>query len=264
MKFFVLICSISINLAFANSEIVAADNEATIENEESTTIEKDLLNTSKPWSLRVGYKNQTWKNDDNEYNMESLHGDGVNINFGHMFDLGSQFTATPAIDGSYVTQDKKDYQVLFEDSTSGKVYNYEIGLSQRVSYNIPSGSVVIRPFFEGSAHIGKHNISDITYQNVYYDPEFDEIYDRTGTFEGSVNYRNYGISLGVEVMLENGIVPFFKYQISKTKFSRFKAQTKSDLIINDDAAYSYSEDLDLEFIDSVTENSLIAGLGLNF
>lgn len=132
---------------------------------------------------------------------DTIEGVGLNTSLGKIFYLGENFTTTSLLTGNLLSLE-------IDDSSNTSYISYNIGIGQRVGYRIRAGGMIIKPFFEAEVLSGR-----------LYD-SFTETYNGNRTEASiSMNYLQYGGSVGTQFILGNGIIPFIKYKVAKTVFS---------------------------------------------
>ncbi len=164
-----------------------------------TTIEnissKELI-TNKSLEVSLGYTRNELSYDGETDKIDS---NGIALSFGKIFNLSNNITTTSSISGGLALFSSDE----LDENESAKMY--ELGISQRLAYNIKSGNVIIKPFLEagilGGRLILKETIGPMQHT-------------------AAINNIRYGGALGIQVVLPNGLTPFVKYHISKFWFAR--------------------------------------------
>jgi opacity protein-like surface antigen len=202
---------------------------------------KKATSLEKSYDLSVGVTKRDLKDNDND----GVDGYGVSANAGKIFNLGSGISTTTSLTTSILTLDLKH----IDSSDDFDATTYEVGLSQKLSYNIESSSLSIRPFIEAGYSIGKYQAKSSVNETGF-----------SGNAELDINYSKYGGAAGVQLALSNGLTPFIKYNISKFIFSN-KGELSSNI---NGTSSSESVSFGSTSERTLDSNTLTVGLGYMF
>ncbi|MDO9181148.1 MAG: hypothetical protein Q7U04_02005 [Bacteriovorax sp.] len=170
-------------------------------------------------------------------------GEGVGLRVGKNFNLTYNLNMTTSLLGNFASLrsdiDSGINKTVFFDSEIA-----EYGISQRLSYDLNSSNTIFRPFLE--AQISRGNMST---DLVGFD-----------SYSQDAKYTKYGAAIGFQIVLENNIVPFAIYDVSKSKaYSITHTEgLSSSSLFNTNTTFVHQE------IRTVTSRTLIIGLGFLF
>lgn len=170
-----------------------------------------------------------------------INGQGVGVRIGKSFNLSADINTNTSLVGSALAfkNEKED----IADGSIIKTNSIELGLAQRLSYDINSTGTIFRPFIEAGVSRGKYT---------------QKISDGADYFNGEVNYNKYGGTVGMQIVFDNNIVPFIMYDYSKVKFdNKIRIEDRVDGV-------SFSGDVPLETSNGNKANSNTLTLGIGF
>jgi len=151
-----------------------------------------------PLLVELGYSSSSFSSEDSD---GKLSGRGINLGLGKQIRLSDYFSTTSSVNFQYISFNKysekgQTNKIEGENSITTK----DLSFSQTVDlhFETPSG-IVISPFLGANVGYGIFKL------------ESEIKFDR--------NYLTYGPQLGVNVILNNDLVPYLKYDISKLKLS---------------------------------------------
>lgn len=184
-------------------------NHASIDEKSTTTLYKNHREI--PYSAPIAAKHfeiginggSVVQDEDGE---STIYTSGLYI--GCLYHFNDVIAGATGILGKYYTPEK----IEEETYSDGNIVRYdmkmkEIGISQKFSYNInPYDSVVVSPFVEGLAAIGK----------ITAEYEEKNIYDSSYGLKGTGEFDSYRFGGTVGIQLNIGyFAPYIKYEISE-------------------------------------------------
>ncbi|MCF8060094.1 MAG: hypothetical protein K9K67_12405 [Bacteriovoracaceae bacterium] len=161
------------------------------------------------WELNLGIGAQTFEVDGDSDNSSSNR---IEVNMGRMFRLSENITTTTLVNASLTSIGQSDLdKANADDSNIGINIDSsrftDIGLAQKFSYEINSNLGKFKPFIQGHYSTGTWT-TNITATGL------------SGEVDMKMDYKRYGATAGVELVLAGGIVPFVKYTIDEYDFDR--------------------------------------------
>ncbi|MDO9181147.1 MAG: hypothetical protein Q7U04_02000 [Bacteriovorax sp.] len=226
--------------AQAHAEVQKNSENARAWNEEVIKEYSNNRANSRSIEFSAGYVSNRMKDDTSE----EIKTSGVGLRLGKSFSLTNELKTTTSLIGSYSTL--KPNQNL--GSLNGNFT--EIGLSQRLSLDLGSSGTIVRPFIEGGASRGKFSLND-----NYSDEELSTVSTKV---DG--NYNKFSGALGVQLVLDNNIVPFIMYDYSKLKLD---SKVKGSVKVNGETITLNPSDFDIGS-QKLTSHTLTVGIGFLF
>lgn len=203
-------------------------------------VSEDQSSTQKSYDISIGYIFDNLKfNDGSE-----LEGNGFGINAGKIFDLGKGLSTTTSVLASSSSLDENGMEI-----ENGSNNINDIGLSQKLTYNIERNGVIFKPFIEAGLTRGNLNVERNFDQDSF-----------SGSVEADFGYGRYTAALGVQFAFPNGYTPFIKYSISKLYFDS-TAEVKNNLNGQSRTEEILLDDSDNQKLDT---NTLTVGIGYLF
>jgi hypothetical protein len=193
----ILLASLMLSSAF--SVMAQTNTEGSLDGTNTSERKTDLQVSMQTQDLRLRYTsiNEEYK----------LNGAGLNVALGYRFLTNSVLDLTSYGTLSFSGYDGDDFRDEL-DKKEGANYelgSFDLGLAQKLGYNINLGSVTLTPFLQAGLAYGA--------LSVKYDNPTDRYKSETGA-----PYTKVSLATGLSLAIGN-IVPFIKYEYTKMNFS---------------------------------------------
>ncbi len=213
---------------------------------EVSTSRREVKNTdrsnSKTLNLSLGLISDTLESDDGS----SLDSSGISLRAGRIFSLGGGVSTITSIVGSFSTVDEDALESTVAENYEADLY--DIGISQRLSYDVELNGVTLKPFIGASYSAGVLSL----------ETTLSESNGDNGNLEANINYRKLGGEIGIQAAFANGLTPFLSYSVSSLSFSNNADITGN---INGQNIDINSTDVNMEDLES---RAVTLGLGYSF
>ena len=192
-KLFTLICLTALSSTWSQgldlTEII--NDDAT---ETTDTLNKDF-------EITAGYINDEFSDDST-----SADATGLALSLGKIWGINESLSTTTSLQYNKTTLDGND----FGDTGLSDVGAYEIGISQKLTYDKETSWGMIRPYMGLSFAKGF-----LTMEGSAYDSSL-------GTIQAEIEmeYNKYTADFGLQLAFNNGLTPFINYSVGRRTFDK--------------------------------------------
>lgn len=184
----ILIASLVSSLTYSQDRINKLSNK-------KVDIKDDKIKLQNPIEISAGYISTKITEADNA----KTNGKGATIKVGKNFNLSTEVNTATSLNLNYILL--KSDQV--DDGKNVKNNLTELGLSQRLSYDLIYTGTIFRPFVEAGIYRG------LQQAKISSSSKYEEV-------KVEARYYKYSGTIGFQLILDN-IVPFISYDFSKIK-----------------------------------------------